>query len=161
MFIPDEDLICSIMPVHLTLGFILQSDCTRFVKTRLNIQDNGLGAWWPFSLGQGGLGTSLHMARPIQPCLPTQRGCDGITGLWSDRSFARQPMSEENLLKHQKGHGVHPGVQSGPCTVCPSCGVWLPSKVFLLRQAVVCGIRSQRHRPCVMAAWPAGSRGRK
>lgn len=36
------------LSVHLTLGFILQSDCNRSVKMHFIIQENGLEAWWHF-----------------------------------------------------------------------------------------------------------------
>lgn len=56
------------LSVHLTFGFILQSDCNRFVKMHLNTQENGLEAfsWVTVSPGQGEPGASLHMAYPIQ-----------------------------------------------------------------------------------------------
>lgn len=36
------------LSVHLTLGFILQSDCNRSVKMHFITQENGLEAWWHF-----------------------------------------------------------------------------------------------------------------
>lgn len=53
-------------------------------------------------------------------------------------------MTEENLLKGQRGHGGHPGGESIPRAACPGHGVCLPS-VFLPKQVVVSGLRSQRH----------------
>lgn len=53
-------------------------------------------------------------------------------GLWFKKSFTRQTTWEKNLLKYQKGHRVHPGVQGGPCDARPSCGVWSLSKVTSL-----------------------------
>lgn len=74
----------------------------------------------------------------------TQGDVMAWTDLQSNRSFARQPLTEENVLKGQKGHEGHPGGESIPCAACPGHGVWLPS-VFLPKQVVVSGLRSQRH----------------
>lgn len=110
---------------------------------RLNTQENGLEAWWHFPQVKENLEppSTWHIRSRY---VFTRRDVMAWTYLQSNRSFASHPLTEENLLKCQRGHRGHPGGESVPCAVCPGHGVWLPS-VFLPRQVVVCGLGSQRH----------------